>query len=58
MDLNIQCKYTYLQNRNRPTDIGNKQTEGTVRGRAKLRVWDEHIHPRKSKVGDKEKPTM
>ena len=35
-------KWTYLQNRNRPTDIENKHTvtKGERRGRDKLGVWD------------------
>ena len=43
VEYKIWCKWTYLQNRNRPTDIKNKLTvtkgeRGWVRD--KLEVWD------------------
>ena len=38
---NEQCKWTYLQNRNRPTDIENKLMVTKGKGaRDKLAVWD------------------
>ena len=39
-------KWTYLQNRNRVTDVENKLmvTKGKGCGRDKLGDWDRHIH--------------
>ena len=45
-NLNKWYKQTYLQNRNRLTDVENKLrvTKGERVGRDKLGVWDEQIH--------------
>ena len=45
-NLKKRYKWTYLQNRNRLTDIENKLmvTEVERGGRNKLEVWDYHIH--------------
>ena len=45
-------KWTYLQNRNRVTDVENKLmvTSGGRWGRDKLRDWDWHIHTTVHKV--------
>ena len=37
-------KWTYLQNRNRVTDVENKLMVPGVRGGDKLGDWDWHIH--------------
>ena len=45
-NLKKQYKWTYLQNRNRVTNVENKLmvTRGKARGRDKLGDWDWHIH--------------
>ena len=45
-------KWTYIKNRNRPTDIENRLmvTKGGKGGREKLGDWDWHIHPTTYKI--------
>ena len=52
-------KWTHIQNRSRPTDIENKlmATEGEGGSRAKLGVWDWHVHTPIYKIG-KQGPTV
>ena len=57
-------KWTYLQNRNRPTEIENKLmvTKGERGRRDKLGVWDENTHNIKNitiyKIDKQQGPTV
>ena len=53
-------KWTYLQNRNRPTDKENKHgyQRGKQRGRDKLGAWDWQIHTTLYKTDKQQDPTV
>ena len=56
-------KWTYLQNRNRLTDIENKtiiikEDSGGRDGRDKLWVWNQHIHTTIYKIDNQRGPTV
>ena len=53
-------KWTYLQNRNRLTDIESKLmvTKGERGGGDKFGIWDEQIHTTMNKIDDKQGPTV
>ena len=53
-------KWTYLQNRNRPTDIENKLmvTKGERGEGDKLGVWDWHIHTTIYEIDSQQGPTV
>ena len=53
-------QWTYIENRNRPTDIKNKLmvTKGEKGDGDKLGVWDEQVHTIMPKIGDQQEFTM
>ena len=53
-------KGTYIQNRNRPTDIENKlmATKGEGGERDKLGAWDEYIHTTIYEIDNQQGPTV
>ena len=56
-------KWTYLQNRNRLTDIENKtiiikEDSGGRDRRDKLWVWNQHIHTTIYKIDNQQGPTV
>ena len=58
-NLNECYKWTYLQNRNRLTDIENQfmATKGERKGRDKLGVWD-YIYTTIYKIDNQQGPTV
>ena len=59
-NLKKRYKWTYLQNRNRPTDIENKLmvTKGENEGRDKLGAWDWQVHTTIYKIDKQQRPAV
>ena len=55
-------KWTYLQNRNRLTDLENKLNYGyqggRVGGRDRLEIWDWHVHTAVFKIDNQQGPAV
>ena len=51
-------KWTYLQNRNRFTDLENKLMVTGGVGRDRLGVWDWHVHTTIFKIDNPQGPTV